>query len=153
MFLSRYCIKFWKLNLGQQQNIIGVSNNIDKEEEDAKDNNDDGDDDDDITIPPIRYHDIARAGAFHLRTLTQNIVTSWEQQAAYLNTHPVPGLLSTFPHGDLSRGLDLETILWTALHIDWRLLCTSIRSSIKRVPRTGFDKVIVFGNEGVLLQL
>ena len=81
------------------------------------------------------------------------MITSWERRAAYVNTRPVPGLLSTFPHGDLPRGLDIETILMTALHVDWRLLCTSICSSIKRVPRTDFDKVVVFGNERVLLQL
>ena len=68
VFLSQYYIEFWKLDLVQQQNIVGIPNNIDeeddKEEEDAKD--DDDDDDDDITVPPIWYHDIARAGAFQL---------------------------------------------------------------------------------------
>ena len=41
----------------------------------------------------------------------------------------------------------------TALHIDWRFLCTSICYSIERVPLTDFDKVVVFVNERVLLQL
>ena len=85
VFLLQYCIEFRKLDLVQQQNIIGVSNNIDeaKEEEDVKEedddstnNDDDNDDDDDITISPIRYHDIARAGAFHWRTLVSNVITS-----------------------------------------------------------------------------
>ena len=60
VFLLRYCIEFWKLDLVQQQNIVGVPNNIDKEEEkeDKEDNNgdkdnDDDNDDDDIIIPLI----------------------------------------------------------------------------------------------------
>ena len=48
-FLSRYCIEFQKFDSVQQQNIIGVPNNIgdDKEEED--------DDNGDSTIPPTLY--------------------------------------------------------------------------------------------------
>ena len=144
--------------------MIGFPNNINEEEEEAEDeeddstndddndDDDDDDDDDDITIPLIQYHDIARADAFHWRTLTSNMITSWEQRAAYLNTRPVPGLLSTFPHVNLPR-LELEIIVKTALQVDWRSLCTSIQSSIKRLSQTDFDKVVVFGNERVLLQL
>ena len=56
VFLSWYCIKFGKLDPVQQQNMMGVDNNINnKEEEDG--------DDDDITVPPIEYHNIAKTGA------------------------------------------------------------------------------------------
>ena len=97
------------------------------------------------------YHDIARAGAFHWRTLTPNIVTSWERRAAYLNTRPVPGLLSTFPHTELVG--DLETMVITAIHVDWKLLCTAIHSSIKREPQVdkNINNVVGFGFEQVEL--
>ena len=65
MFLSQYCIKFRRLDPVQQQNIIVVNNNINNKEKDDNDNNDDDGDGDDITVPPIQYHDIARAGTFH----------------------------------------------------------------------------------------
>ena len=42
VFLSRYCIKFQRLDPVQQQNIIDIDNNSNKEEGD-----------DDSTIPPI----------------------------------------------------------------------------------------------------
>ena len=99
MFLSRYCIEFRTLDSVQQQNIIRVHNSI-KEENDNKDDNDD-----DSTIPPIQYHDIARAGAPHWRTLTPNMIISWERQTAFLNIHPVPGLLSIFLHANLPGDL------------------------------------------------
>ena len=34
VFLLQYCIEFWKLDLVQQQNIVGVPNNINKEDDD-----------------------------------------------------------------------------------------------------------------------
>ena len=127
----------------------------DDDDDDDYDNDDDDDDynDDDSTIPPILYHDIARAGAFHWRILTLYIITSWEQQATYLNTRPVLGLLCAFPHVDLPA--DVDTMVMIALHIDLRLLCTSSHSSIKRVPRIdkNINKVVQFGSKRVLLQL
>ena len=102
----------------QQQNIIGVPNNINNKEEEEEDiDNDNDNNDDDSIIPPLLYHDLVRASAFHWRTLTLNFITSWEQQAIWLNTHPIPGLLHTFPHIDLAG--DLETMVMTALHIGW----------------------------------
>ena len=73
--------------------------------------------------------------------------TSWERRAAYLNTHSVPGLLSTFPYTELVG--DLETMVMTAIHVDWKLLCTAIHSSIKREPRVDkkINKVVRFGLE------
>ena len=74
VFLSRYCTEFRKLNSVQQQNIIGIPNNVDindgngngdSDDDVDDDDNDDDDDDDHITVPPIQYHDIVRAGAFH----------------------------------------------------------------------------------------
>ena len=41
----------------------------------------------------------------------------------------------------------------TALQVDWGSLCTSICSSIKRVPRTNFNRVVVFGNEWLIIRL
>ena len=70
----RYCIEFQKLDPVQQQNIIRVPNNIDNNS--GGDKEDDDVDDDDSTIPPILYHDIAKASNAHWRTLTPNIITS-----------------------------------------------------------------------------
>ena len=61
----RYCINFRKLDSVQQQNIIGVNNNFDNEEEEEDNDDDDENDVDHITLPPIGYHYVARAGDFH----------------------------------------------------------------------------------------
>ena len=76
-------MEFWKLDLVQEQNIIGVdsssnNNNKEEKEEDA--------DDDANTVHSIRYHDVARVSTFHWRMMIPNMITSWEQQATYLNT-------------------------------------------------------------------
>ena len=85
---------------------------------------------------------IARASTFHWRTLSRNIIGSWERTAVYLNTLPVPGLLSTCPHVNLPC-LELETIVMTVLLVDWQSICTSICSSIKQVYQTESNKVVV----------
>ena len=46
-----------------------------------------------------------------------------------------------------------ETTLMNALQIDLRNLCSTIHSSIKRPPRTEFDKVVRLGYEHISLQL
>ena len=95
---------------------------------------------------------IATAGAFHWRSMSNNMTGNWDRRAAYLNTQPVPGLLFIFPHGTLPS-LEIATIVMTVLQVDLQSLCTSIYSSVKRVLRTDFNKVVVFGNERVILQL
>ena len=74
MFLSQYCTEFRKLDLVQQQSIIGVPNNNNNNNKNNSNNNnnknnsnqeEEEEDDDVVIVPPIRYHDIVRAGAFH----------------------------------------------------------------------------------------
>ena len=62
---------------------------------------------------------------------------SWQQRADHLNTRSIPGLLTMLPPDD-----NYETTLMNALQIDLRNLCSTIHLSIKRPPRTEFDKVV-----------
>ena len=77
---------------------------------------------------------------------------SWKDRATNLNSCPVPGLLSEFPHVQLPS--NLEDMAIEALCSDFSSLSTTMHQSINREPRTNVNihKVIKFFRLNLRLQ-
>ena len=87
-------------------------------------------------------------GQYWQELLPPEMKLSWQQRADHLNTRTIPGLLTMLPPDD-----NYKTMLMFALQVDLKNLCGIIHFSIKRPPRTEFDKVVKVGYEVIELQL